>query len=197
MGDGQIPGPYKIENYALAAQVVATNKVPNAPYRGAGRPEAALVMERLVDLIANALRLEPAEVRRRNMIAASEMPYATGLVYRDGVPIVYDSGDYPGALAKALDAIGGVDAFRRRQLDARSQGRYLGLGIGCYTEGTGAGPFEGATIRLDPSGKIHVAAGACPQGQGMETIFAQIAADSWQVTPDDVVVSLGDTALGG
>lgn len=189
-----LPGPYKIAHYAASAKVVATNKVPNAPYRGAGRPEATQVMERLVDLIARQLNLEPAEVRRRNMIGANEMPYSTGLVYRDGVPIVYDSGDYPGALAKALAAIGGVEAFRKRQREARAAGRYLGFGLACYTEGTGAGPFEGATIRIDPTGKIHVAAGACPQGQGMETIFAQIAADAWQVRPDDVVVSLGDTA---
>ena len=82
----------------------------------------------------------------------------------------------------------------RRQSEAWKQGRYLGLGIGCYTEGTGVGPFEGATVRLDPSGKIHVASGACTQGQGMETIFAQITADIWRVTPDDVMISLGDTS---
>jgi carbon-monoxide dehydrogenase large subunit len=173
---------------------VATNKVPNAPYRGAGRPEAVQVTERLMDLIGRKLGLEPAEVRRRNMIPPQEMPYELGYVYRDGVPIVYDSGDYPGALQKALDALGGIEAFRRRQLDARKQGRYLGLGIGCYTEGTGAGPFEGATVRIDPSGKIQVCSGACPQGQGMETVYAQIVADLWGVDIADVVVSLADTA---
>ncbi|MGH7094094.1 MAG: xanthine dehydrogenase family protein molybdopterin-binding subunit, partial [Stellaceae bacterium] len=105
----------------------------------------------------------------------------------------YDSGDYPAALEKALAAIGGVEAFRRRQSEAQRQGRHLGLGIGCYIEGTGVGPFEGATIRIDPSGKIYVASGACPQGQGMETVFAQIAADAWQVAPDDVIVALADS----
>ena len=189
-----LPGPYRIENYTINAKVIATNKVPNAPYRGAGRPEGALVMERLVDLIARELKIEPAEVRRRNMIPASAMPYSTGLVYRDGEPIVYDSGDYPALLEKALDALGGLEAFRKRQAEARRSGRYLGLGLGSYTEGTGVGPFEGAMVRLDPTGKIHVAAGAVPFGQGMETVFAQIAADAWQVTPEDVVVTLGDTA---
>ena len=152
-------------------------------------------MERLIDLIANELGLDPVEVRRRNMIPAAEMPYAVGIPYRDGEPIVYDGGDYPEALEKTLAALGGLNVFRQRQREAWQQGRYLGLGIGCYTEGTGVGPFEGATVRLDPAGNIHVASGACTQGQGMETIFAQITADIWAVTPDDVIVSLGDTAM--
>jgi carbon-monoxide dehydrogenase large subunit len=189
-----LTGPYKIENFAATGRIVVTNKVPNAPYRGAGRPEAAFAMERTIDLVARTLGLEPAEVRRRNMIRTDEMPYRVGMPYRDGEPIVYDGGDYPGALAKALDAVGGVAAFRRRQHDARQAGRWLGLGIGCYIEGTGVGPFESAFVRIDPSGKIYVASGACPQGQGMETIFAQVAADLWKVAPDDVVVALADTA---
>jgi carbon-monoxide dehydrogenase large subunit len=189
-----LTGPYKIENFAASGKIAVTNKVPNAPYRGAGRPEAAFAMERTIDLIARTLDLEPAEVRRRNMIRADEMPFAVGIPYRDGEPIVYDSGDYPGALQKALDAVGGVAAFRARQSEARREGRYLGLGIGCYVEGTGVGPFESAFVRIDPSGKIYVASGACPQGQGMETIFSQVAADLWKVTPDDVVIALADTA---
>ncbi len=189
-----LTGPYKVEHLAASGRIVATNKVPNAPYRGAGRPEACFAMERSIDLIARTLGLEPAEIRRRNMIRADEMPYAAGMIYRDGEPIVYDSGDYPGALDKALAAVGGVETFRRRQAEARRDGRHLGLGIGCYIEGTGVGPFEGAVIRVDPDGKIYASSGACPQGQGMETIFGQIVADLWKVAPDDVVVSLADTA---
>ncbi len=189
-----LTGPYKIGNLAASGRIVVTNKVPNAPYRGAGRPEAAFAMERTIDLVARTLGLEPAEVRRRNMIRADEMPYSVGIPYRDGEPIVYDSGDYPAALQKALDAVGGVEAFRRRQSEARKAGRHLGLGIGCYIEGTGVGPFESAFVRIDPSGKIYVSSGACPQGQGMETIFAQVAADLWKVPPEDVVISLADTA---
>jgi aerobic carbon-monoxide dehydrogenase large subunit len=189
-----LTGPYKIENLAASGKIVVTNKVPNAPYRGAGRPEAAFAMERTVDLVARSLGLEPAEVRRRNMIRADEMPYRVGIPYRDGEPIVYDSGDYPGALQKALDAVGGVAAFRQRQSEARRQGRYLGLGIGCYIEGTGVGPFESAFIRIDPSGKVYVSCGASPQGQGMETIFSQVVADIWKVAPEDVVLSFADTA---
>jgi aerobic carbon-monoxide dehydrogenase large subunit len=189
-----VPGPYKIGAIAISGRIAATNKVPNAPYRGAGRPEAAFAMERSIDLVATELGLEPAEVRLRNMISAAEMPYAVGMPYRDGQPIVLDGGDYPGALRKALAALGGVDAFRARQRAALQEGCYLGLGIGCYVEGTGVGPFESALVRIDPSGKIFVTSGACPQGQGMETIFSQIVADAWQVTPDDVVISLADTA---
>jgi aerobic carbon-monoxide dehydrogenase large subunit len=189
-----LTGPYKIPNLAASGRIVATNKVPNAPYRGAGRPEACFAMERSIDLVAQTLGLEPAEVRRRNMIPAAAMPYSVGLLYRDGEPIVYDSGDYPGALEKALAAIGGVAAFRARQAEARHAGRRLGLGIACYIEGTGVGPFEGAVIRIDPDGKIYASTGACPQGQGMETVYAQIVADAWKVAPEDVVVALADTA---
>lgn len=187
-------GPYKVEHLRVEARVVATNKVPNAPYRGAGRPEAAHAMERMMDLIGRELGIEPAEVRRRNMVRADEMPYAVGIPYRDGEPIVYDTGNYPKALEKALDALGGLAAFRERQAGARAQGRHLGLGLCVYTEGTGVGPFEGATVRIDPSGKIYVAAGSCPQGQGMETVFAQVAADCWKVRPEDVVLTFADTA---
>ena len=189
-----LTGPYKIENLAVRGRIAVTNKTPNAPYRGAGRPEACFAMERVVDIVAGTLGIEPAEVRRRNMIRAEEMPYRVGLLYRDGEPIVYDSGDYPRALELALEAIGGVAEFRRRQQTARTEGRHLGLGIGCYIEGTGVGPFESALVRIEPTGKIYITGGAAPQGQGMETIFAQIAADIWQVAPDDVFVSLADTS---
>jgi carbon-monoxide dehydrogenase large subunit len=188
-------GPYKIENFAASARVVASNKVPNAPYRGAGRPEAAFAMERAIDLIAATLGLEAAEVRKRNMIRADEMPCAMGLPYRDGEPIVYDGGDFPGAVEKVLAAVGGLAAFRARQNEARSRGRYLGLGLATYVEGTGVGPFESALVRIEPTGAVFVTSGACPQGQGMETIFAQVVADAWKVKPEDVVVALGDTSL--
>jgi carbon-monoxide dehydrogenase large subunit len=188
-------GPYKIENFAASARVVATNKVPNAPYRGAGRPEAALAMERTIDLIAATLGLEAADVRRRNMIPPDEMPCAMGLPYRDGEPIVYDGGDFPGGLDKVLAAVGGLPAFRKRQKEARAHGRYLGLGLASYVEGTGVGPFESATVRIEPTGSVFVTSGACPQGQGMETIFAQVVADAWKVKPENVVVALADTSL--
>jgi carbon-monoxide dehydrogenase large subunit len=187
-------GPYDIANFAASTEVVCTNKTPNAPYRGAGRPEATQVMERVIDIVAASLRLEPAAVRFHNMIQAEQMPYDVGLPYRDGQSIVYDSGDYPQALRRALEELGGVEAFRVRQSQARREGRYLGLGIGCYTEGTGVGPFEGARVEVDLTGKLIVCVGACPQGQGHETIFAQVAAQMWRMPVDDVVVKVADTS---
>ncbi len=187
-------GPYDIPIYEANCKVMMTNRTPNAPYRGAGRPEVAFAMERSIDIVAHELGLEPAEVRFRNMIKPEQMPFAVGLPYRDGVMVEYDSGDYPEALRKALEGIGGLDTFRDRQKEARAEGRYLGLGLGCYVEGTGIGPFEGATVKIDPSGKIMVATGACPQGQGHETAFAQVAADIWSVPIEDVVVTLADTS---
>src|SRR6201997_47379 len=184
-----LTGPYKIENLAASGRIVVTNKVPNAPYRGAGRPEAAFAMERTIDLVARSLGLEPAEVRRRNMIRADEMPYRVGIPYRDGEPIVYDSGDYPGALQKALDAVGGVEAFRLRQSEARKAGRHLGLGLGYYIEGTGVGPFESAFVRIDPTGKIYVSCGGAPPGQGMETIFSRVVAVLWKAARTEVVLT--------
>ena len=187
-------GPYDIANYEAHCTVVLTNRTPNAPYRGAGRPEVAFAIERTIDLIANERGLDPADVRFRNMITADQMPYTVGLPYRDGVMMEYDSGDYPKALRTALDELGGLEAIRARQRKALEEGRYLGLGLGCYVEGTGIGPFEGATVKIDPTGKIMVATGACPQGQGHETAFAQVAADIWGVPLEDVVVTVADTS---
>ena len=186
-------GPYAVPHYRLEARIAATNKVANAPYRGAGRPEGAFVMERLVDLIAHRLGRDPADVRARNMIPPGEMPYAVGIPYRDGSPVVYDSGDFPRALELAIAALGGLDDIRRRQREAWRERRYVGLGLACYAEGTGVGPFEGATVRVDSSGAISVASGTCSQGQGHETTFAQVTADLWQVPLEDVVITTGDT----
>lgn len=188
-----LQGPYKIPNLAVSGTCLSTNKVPNAPYRGAGRPEAVYVMERCADLIAVKLNLDPAEVRRRNFVRPEEMPYHAGILYRDGEPICYDSGNYPETLARALKTAG-YEELREQQQELRQRGRYLGIGIGCYVEGTGVGSFEGAKVRIDPSGQIVIATGATGHGQGHETVFAQIAADLWGVSPEDVRLVEGDTA---
>jgi aerobic carbon-monoxide dehydrogenase large subunit len=188
-----LQGPYKIPNLSVSGTCVSTNKVPNAPYRGAGRPEAVFVMERCVDLIAAKLSLDPAEVRRRNFVQPEEMPYHAGILYRDGEPICYDSGNYPETLVQALQAAG-YEELRKQQQELRERGHYLGIGIGCYVEGTGVGSFEGAKVRIDATGQIVVATGATGHGQGHETIFAQIAADLWGASPDDVHLVEGDTA---
>jgi aerobic carbon-monoxide dehydrogenase large subunit len=188
-----LQGPYKIPNLSVSGTCVSTNKVPNAPYRGAGRPEAVFVMERCVDLIAAKLNLDPAEVRRRNFVQPEEIPYDAGILYRDGQPVCYDSGNYPETLAGALKTAN-YSELRKQQQELRQRGRYLGIGIGCYVEGTGVGSFEGAKVRIDPSGEIVVATGATGHGQGHETVFAQIAADLWGVSPKEVRLVEGDTA---
>ena len=185
-----LQGPYKIPDLSVS---VSTNKVPNAPYRGAGRPEAVFVMERCIDTIAARLGLDPAEVRRRNFIQPDEMPYQAGILYRDGQPICYDSGNYPETMSRALEAAG-YDKLRARQQELRQHGRYLGIGIGCYVEGTGVGSFEGAKVGIDASGQLILTTGATGHGQGHETVFAQIAADLWGVSPDKVSLLEGDTA---
>jgi len=188
----QLPGPYRFRNYAVEFDVVYTNTAMVTPYRGAGRPHGAFVMERVIGLIARELSLEPAEVRRRNFIQPHEFPWDVGLTFQDGGPTRYDSGNYPLGLELALERIGAGD-FRRRQADARLERRYLGLGIGCYVEGTGIGPYEGAHVRVEPSGKVYVATGLTTQGQGHQTTFAQIAADALGCDPADVTVVTGDT----
>ncbi len=189
---GHMLGPYRIRHAAFEAQSVVTNKTPHAPYRGAGRPEAVFVMERMLDLLARRLGMDPADVRRRNTIRPEEMPYDVGLLYRDGNPLVYDTGDFAGALERALAQVG-YDAFRREQQALRARGVYRGVGIAAYVEGTGIGPYESAIVRVDASGKVVVATGACSQGQGHETTFAQIAADVLGVDLDDITVIGGDT----
>src|SRR5262249_24398597 len=188
----QLPGQYRIRHYQVEFDVLYTNKVMVTPYRGAGRPHGAFVMERRIGLIARELGLEPAEVRRRNLIQPHEFPWDVGLTFQDGGPTRYDSGNYPGGLQMALDAIGAHD-FRSRQAAARGGARHLGLGDGCYVEGTGSGPYAGALGRAEPSGRVFVATGLTSQGQGHQTTLAQIAAEALGCSPTDVTVVTGDT----
>ena len=169
-----------------------TNKVPTTPVRGAGRPQAVFAMERLLDRVARELKLDRAEVRRRNLIQPEQMPYEVGLMFRDGKPLVYDSGDYPQGQETAL-ALAGYDGFRERQRAAREQGRFIGIGLANYVEGTGLGPFEGVTVRVLPSGKVAVATGATNQGQGTRTTLSQIVAEQVGCRLEDIVMTIGDT----
>ena len=188
----QLPGPYRLRHYAVDFDVVYTNTAIVTPYRGAGRPHGAFVMERVIGLVARELGLEPVEVRRRNFIQPDEFPWDVGLTFQDGGPTRYDSGDYPRGLEMALETIG-FREFRARQADARRYGRHLGLGVACYVEGTGIGPYEGAHVRVEPSGRVLVATGLTTQGQGHATTFAQIAADALGCDPTNVTVITGDT----
>ena len=188
----QLQGPYKIPNYRYEFLNLFTNKVPTSPYRGAGRPHAVFVMERVIDKVARALELDPAEVRRRNFIGRDEFPYDLGVSWQDGGPTVYDSGNYEPGLDVLLDAIGYED-FRAEQDALRGAGHRIGLGIGYYVEGTGIGPYEGALLKFLADGTVTVAIGVGSQGQGHETVFAQIVADELGVAPDKVKVTTGDT----
>lgn len=187
-----MPGLFRIPNFSAEAKMVLTNKTPHAPYRGAGRPEAVFVMDRAVDRLAAALDMDIAEIRRRNFITPDEMPYDTGQLYRDGEDLVYDTGDFPAMLERALTTID-YSGFRNEQDVLRAQGIYRGIGISSYVEGTGVGPYEGATVYVDPSGGVVVATGACSQGQGHETVFAQLAADAIGVPLEQVTVRQADT----
>jgi len=192
----QLLGPYKPGAYRVEFSSLYTNAVIVTPYRGAGRPQGAFVMERTMDAIAAALHLDRAVVRERNFIQPGEMPYDHGLIFQDGRPLIYDSGDYPAALAK-LKALVGWDEFPAEQAAARTAGRRLGIGLACYVEGTGVGPYEGAHVVVETSGKVTVATGLTTQGQGHQTVFAQIVADELGVPMSDVRVVTGDTRAFG
>jgi len=170
-----------------------TNKIQVTSVRGAGRPQAVVAMERLMDRVANELHLDPAEVRRRNFIQPEQMPYNVGIIFRDGRPVTYDSGDYPACQQAALDQAD-YEGFAKRQLQARANGRYLGIGIANGVEATGLGPYEGATVKISTTGKITVYTSAVPQGQSHKTTLAQIAADQLNANPSDITVVTGDTA---
>jgi aerobic carbon-monoxide dehydrogenase large subunit len=189
----QLPGPYKVPNYRSEFTVVYTNTPCVSPYRGAGRPHACFVMERLIARIARELDLAPNEVRRRNFVQPEDFPWDVGLTFQDGAPTRYDSGNYPAALAMAEEMID-LAGFRAEQEAARGRGRFLGIGFAAYVEGTGIGPYEGAHVRIEPSGKVLAVSGLTSQGQGHATSFAQIVARELGCEPSDVTVITGDSS---
>lgn len=183
-----LTGAYVIPNAAAELVGVATNKVPTGPYRGAGRPEAAYIVERMVHLAAQETGIDPVEFRRRNLIPADRFPYRTPLGF------VYDSGDYDRALHRACDLIE-YERWRRDQRAMRAEGRLVGIGVALYVERAGGQLWESAAVAVAPSGRVTVRIGSSPHGQGHETIFAQIAADVLQLDLDAVTVLHGDSAV--
>ena len=194
-------GEYDLPAIYCHVYGVFTHTVPVDAYRGAGRPEATFIVERLVDEAARVSGIDPAEIRRRNFIAPDNFPYPTQ------VALEYDSGNYEGALDKALEAIG-YDDFRKEQAAAREQGKYLGLGLSTYIEACGlapsavvgslgaqAGQWESAVVRVHATGKVTVYSGCCGHGQGHETTFAQIVASALGVPYEDIDVVEGDTGV--
>ena len=187
-------GCYRIPNVHAEVIGVFTNRTPTDAYRGAGRPEATFLIERIMDVLAAELKMDPVDVRRRNFIPADAFPYKTP------TGATYDSGNYEQALAKALDRVN-YAAVRDEQAKGRQQKRYIGVGVAAYVEITGlaaaanlpGGNWESATVRVEPTGKITVFTGTSPHGQGEETTFAQIVSDRLGVPVEDVVVVHGDT----
>ena len=192
----QLLGPYKPGAYRVRFDSLYTNTVIVTPYRGAGRPQGCFVMERTMDAIAAALGKDRAEVRAANFIQPDEFPYDHGLIFQDGRALEYDSGDYPQMLEK-VKALVGWDEFPALREEAAAAGRTLGIGLACYVEGTGVGPYEGAHVHIETSGKVKVATGLTSQGQGHQTAFAQIVADALGVPFEDVEITTGDTRRMG
>jgi carbon-monoxide dehydrogenase large subunit len=186
-----LPGPYRIPDYRAEVTCVVTNKTPAGTYRAPGRFEATFVRERLVDVAARALGMDPAEIRRRNFIAPEAMPYDLGTATH-GSPVVYDSGDYPRLFAWALERVG-YAGLRRAQEEARQAGRLLGIGLSYVVEKSGLGPWESARVLVDSTGAVVVHTGTPSVGQGVETVFAQVCADVLGVRYEDVTVRHGDT----
>ncbi len=187
-------GPYDIENYYSEFTAVFTNKTIVTPYRGAGRQHGVFVMERLLDIAARELGMDRTEIRRKNFIPPDKFPYNNEIIYQDFAPLVYDSGNYEPALDKALELIEYEKFIKEEQPKLRAQGKHVGIGVVCYVEGTGIGPYEGARVRVESTGKVSVATGVGTQGQGHFTSFAQIVADLLGVDVRDVRVVTGDTA---
>jgi carbon-monoxide dehydrogenase large subunit len=195
-----LPGPYRVANYRGRVRAVATAKSPTGPYRGVGRPISTFVMERLIDMAAAKLSLDPREMRRRNLVSAGEFPYkvASG--------IVWDKSGFIECLEAACDALG-YDAFRARQREARAGGRLYGIGIASYAELTGIGSrisvapgmpintgTETASIRIDATGAVTAAFGIAAHGQGLETTLAQVVAEHLGCRVEDVAILQGDSA---
>ncbi len=178
----QIPGPYRIPNYRVRFRDVYTDATTTSPYRGAGRPHACFVMERTLDAIATELGIDRVEVRRCNLVQPEQFPYKVGVAWQDGNTVIYDSGNYPALLEKAMAMLG-----------PRPAGDHVGMGLGIYVEGTGVGPYEGAHVQVLVSGKVVAATGIPSQGQAHATVWAQIVADELGVDVADVQVTSGET----
>jgi carbon-monoxide dehydrogenase large subunit len=182
-----IPGNYDIPNLLYELKGVYTNKTPVGAYRGAGRPEATYLLECMMDAVAHELGIDPAEVRRKNFIAPEKFPHTTPF------GTSYDTGEYAKTLDKALE-VSGYAALREEQKKAAAEGKLMGVGLAAYVEICGFGPWEQATVRVDPSGKVRAYTGVSPHGQGTATTLAQLVSDDMGVPIEDIIVIHGDTA---
>lgn len=182
-----IPGPYRIPNIEIHGYAVMTNKVPQAPYRGAGRPQGHYVIERMLDRAADALGLDRIAIREKNLVRADDLPYTVGIP-----DMIYDSGNFPIAFSEAIERID-TETFRRRQEESLHKGQRLGLGIANYVEISAGFGFENVRLTLQPDGGILLTTGATGQGQGHRTSLAQVAAEALDLPLDQITVVEGDT----
>ena len=187
-------GPYLVPNYYSDFKAVFTNKPIVTPYRGAGRQHGVFVMERFLDMAAKELGIDPIEIRRRNFLPPDSFPHDNNIIYQDFAPLVYDSGNYKPALEMALKHIDYENFLQNEQPKLRAEGKHVGIGVVCYVEGTGIGPYEGARVTVGTNGKVSVATGVGTQGQGHFTSFAQIVAEQLGVDVRDIHITTGDTA---
>ncbi len=186
-------GPYRVPAYQSEFRAVFTNKTIVTPYRGAGRQHGVFVIERLMDLAARELGIDKIEIRRRNFLKPEEFPHDHAIIYQDFAPLYYDSGNYEPVLDKTLRMIDYERFVNEEQPRLRAEGKAVGIGVVAYVEGTGIGPFEGARVQVQPSGKVTVVTGIGTQGQGHFTVLAQVAAQQLGVEVDDVDVVTGDS----
>jgi aerobic carbon-monoxide dehydrogenase large subunit len=186
-------GPYDIKNYYSEFTAVFTNKTIVTPYRGAGRQHGVFVIERLLDIAAKELKIDRAEIRRRNFIPPDKFPYNNEIIYQDFAPLVYDSGNYEPLLDQALETMDYHKFVNEIQPKLRAEGKHVGIGVVAYVEGTGIGPYEGAKVQVMSSGRVSVVTGVGTQGQGHFTSFAQIVAEQLGVDVDQIDVVTGDT----
>jgi carbon-monoxide dehydrogenase large subunit/6-hydroxypseudooxynicotine dehydrogenase subunit gamma len=186
-----LPGPYRVPAYDARIHVVTTNKTPAGTYRAPGRYEGTTARERLLDMAAERLGLDPVELRRRNLLTPGELPCDRPMSAL-GTDVRLDEGDYPGLLERALLA-SGFASWREEAQRLRERGRLVGTGLACFLEKSGLGPYETARVHVDPSGGVSVMTGGASVGQGIETVLAQIAADELHIAPDDIDVVHGDT----
>lgn len=193
ISSAMLRGPYRIPNYRARAHCVVTNKTPLAVYRGAGHPQAVLVMERMMDTIAADLGRDRVELRLHNMLTPSELPADRGTAIVLAGPVVYDSGDYGACLTRAAEMIGLTPQWPQQQAAARAGGRCLGIGVASLVEETAIGPYESAVVRVDGAGKVTVLTGSSPHGQGHVTTFSQLVADELEVDLEDITILYGDT----
>jgi len=186
-------GMYLVPNYYTEFKVVFTNKPIVSPYRGAGRQHGVFVMERLLDIAAKELGIEKTEIRRKNFIPPDMFPHNHKIIFQDFTELTYDSGDYEPILDKAMELIGYDEFYNQIKPKAKEEGKHVGLGLVCYVEGTGIGPYEGARVQVQANGKVSVATGIGTQGQGHFTSFAQIVAEQLGVDIKDIDIVTGDT----